>query len=162
MVLCMIHRYTKRISTHIWILFPSSRTVPLNSPYTLFRCSSIRDREEYQISIIFSHVWPYLWKLLGFTSWGEQNDIFLRMLDSQMISGSLCHQGRHLKDLCNSMHIAGTDTTTSDLPVSLSLPWQVHLQGIYVNSIWLGRAWHTDWPRAGGPAQCTSHEFLQF
>ena len=97
-------------------------------------------------------------------SWGlhreeKTTDIFPRMLESQMIPGSLCHQSRHLKDLCNSMHIAGPDATTSDLPVSLSLPRQVCLQGFYVNSTWLGRAWHTDWPQAGVSAGCTSKIF---
>ena len=38
------------------------------------------------------------------------------------------------------MHITGTDATTSDLLVSLTLPRQVRSQGTYINSIWLGRA----------------------
>ena len=100
-------------------------------------------------------------------SWGlhreeKTTDIFLRMLESHMIPGSLFHQCRHLKDLCNSVHIAGTDATTSDLPVSLSLPRQVCVQGIYIKSTWLGRAWHTDSSGAGGHARCNSHDFLQF
>ena len=73
MVLCMIHWDTKRISTHIWIHYPSSGTVPLGPIYNYIRCSRIRDREVYQISIIFSYVSCYLWKLLGFTSWGEDH-----------------------------------------------------------------------------------------
>ena len=89
-------------------------------------------------------------------------DIYQRMLPSQMTPGSLGHQGKHLKDLCNSVHVTGTDDTTSELLVSLTLPMQLRLQGIYVNSTWLGRAWRTDWPRAGGPTRCTSHDFLQF
>ena len=89
-------------------------------------------------------------------------DIFQRMLPSQMTPGSLDHQGRHLKDLRNSMHVTGTDDTTSDLLVSLTLPRQLRLQGVYLNSTWLGRAWRTDWARAGGSARCTSPDFLQF
>ena len=99
--------------------------------------------------------------------WGSHHeerttDIFQRMLESQMPPGTLCHQGRDHKDLCNSMHITGTEGNTSYLLVSLSLHRQGCLQGINVNSTCLGRAWHTDWPRAGGPALCISHDFLQF
>ena len=162
MLLWMIHWDTKRISTHIWILFPSSGTVPLAPLYSYFRCSRMRDREEYRISLIFSYVWPYLWKLLGLHREEKTTDIFPRMLESQMIPGSLWHQSRHLKEFCISMHIAGPDATTSDVPVSLSLPRQVCLQGFSINSTCLGTAWRTDWPRGGGPAPCTSHDFLQF
>ena len=100
-------------------------------------------------------------------SWGShreerKTDIFQRMLLSQMTPGSLGHQGRHLMDLCNSIHVSGTDVTTSDLLLSLTLPRQLRLQGVYVSSTCLGRAWRTDWPRAGGSARCTSPDFLQF
>ena len=50
------------------------------------------------------------------------------------------------------MHITGPDATIKDLLVSLSLPRQMHLRGIYVNSTWMSRAWYTAWPQAGGPA----------
>ena len=99
--------------------------------------------------------------------WGSHHeerttDIFWKMLESQMTPGTLCLQGRHLKELCNSMHISGTEITTSDLLLRLSQPRQLRLKGIYINSTCLGRAWHTDWPRAGEPALCTSDDFLQF
>ena len=73
MVLCMIHQDMKRIFTHIWIHFPSSGPVPPGPIYTYLRCSRIRDREEYRITIIFSYVSSYLWEILGFTSWGEDH-----------------------------------------------------------------------------------------
>lgn len=91
-------------------------------------------------------------------SWGSRReerttDIFPRMLEAQMTPGSLCHQGRHLKDLCNSVHITPTDAPTSELLVSLTLPRQVRLVGIYVNSTWLGQPCHADWPRASATSQ---------
>ena len=109
----------------------------------------------------------HMYHLTCVNSWDSEHeertiDIFLRMIEVQMTPGSLCHQGSNLKDLCNSRYITGTDATTSDLLVSLNLPRQVPLQGIYINSTWLGRAWHTDWPRAGGHARCTSQDHLQF
>ena len=109
----------------------------------------------------------HMYNLTCGNSWGSHHEeknthIFPRILESQTTEESLCHQVRHLKDLCNSMHMTGTDATTSDRVLSLTLPRQVRFQGIYVNSTWLGMAWHTDWTRAGGPARCTSHDFLQF
>ena len=162
MVLCMIHRDTKRIPHTFESIFPP-QGLSLSVPFII--TSDVAGSEiERNIGFVQS---SHMFHLTCEISWGSRHgerttDIYQRMLPSQMTPGSLGHQGRHLKDLCNSMHVIGTDATTSDLLVSLPLPMQLRLQGIYVNSTWLGRAWRTDWPRAGGPARCTSHDFLQF
>ena len=162
MVLCMIHWDTKRISTHIWIPFPSSGSVPLGP---IILTSYVAGLEiERNLRFLYS---SHMYHLTCVNSWDSEHeerttDIFPRMIEVQMTPGSLCHQGSNLKDLCNSTYITSTDVTTSDLLVSLNLPRPVPSQGIYVNSTWLGRAWHTDWPQAGRHARCTSRDRLQF
>ena len=74
--------------------------------------------------------------------WGSHReesttDIFWKMLESQMTPGTLCLQGRQLKELCNSMHISGTEITTSDLLVRLSLP----VRSVYRGFMTTAPAW---------------------
>ena len=78
-----------------------------------------------------------------FTLWGEGQWNLPEELEAQMTQGSLWHQGRQLKDSCDSTHTTGSEATTKDVPVSLTLPSWPSSHSIYVNSTCLGRALHT-------------------
>ena len=55
------------------------------------------------------------------------------------------------------MHIIGPDATTNDVHVSLTLPTQVRLQGVHVNSTSVARAWHTALVRLSGQKLVNSY-----
>ena len=125
----------------------------LSIPFTLTSDIGGSETEKNLRFLYSSHMYhPTLWKFLGFTLRGETHWHLPEDTRGTDDSRVIMTSRQAAQGPCNSTYITGSEATTNDPLVSLTLTRQVLLQGVYINSIWLGRAWHTAWPRAGGPA----------
>ena len=150
MALCMIYPHSKGLSTHFCILF-HLQTLPLSIPFILTSDLGILEIEKNLRFLYSPHTYLLtLCKLVGFTLWGE--DHWHLPKDARGTDDSrVIMTARQASQGPLQLHALHWSRHHHNLLVSLSLPRQMHLQGVYVNSTWLSRAWHTAWPQAGGP-----------
>lgn len=135
---------------HTWIstIIPCTKVSACVSCWALWTETCTSDMKQKWPATAYRAIYPEGLSV-ALTLWGEDHWNLpedARGTDDSMV---IMTSRQTLKNTCNSTHITGPGATTNDALVSLTLPRQVHSQGVYVNSTWLGRTHRTVWPRGG-------------